>query len=83
MVTSDTGADYLGDRFKRSAVKSSTSSEASSSPSTRMSSETLSTHRILNLAKQCLEGLPGNAPQVTGASGTRILGGIYPGSIKV
>ena len=34
------------------------------------------------LAKQCLEGLPGNAPQVTGASGTRVLGGIYPGSIR-
>lgn len=30
------------------------------------------------LAKQCLEGKPGNLPAVTGASGTRILGAIYP-----
>jgi anhydro-N-acetylmuramic acid kinase len=30
------------------------------------------------LAKQCLEGKPGNLPAVTGASGPRILGAIYP-----
>ncbi|AXS84308.1 anhydro-N-acetylmuramic acid kinase [Marinobacter sp. Arc7-DN-1] len=30
------------------------------------------------LAKQALEGLPGNLPEVTGASGPRILGAIYP-----
>lgn len=30
------------------------------------------------LAHQTLEGLAGNAPAVTGASGPRILGGIYP-----
>ena len=30
------------------------------------------------LAKQTLAGLPGNVPAVTGASGARILGGIYP-----
>lgn len=30
------------------------------------------------LAHQTLEGLAGNAPAVTGASGLRILGGIYP-----
>ena len=30
------------------------------------------------LAYQCLEGLPGNLPQVTGAKGPRILGAIYP-----
>ena len=32
------------------------------------------------LARETLEGRPGNAPVVTGASGSRILGGIYPGS---
>lgn len=31
------------------------------------------------LAWRTLEGLPGNAPSVTGARGERILGGIYPG----
>ncbi len=30
------------------------------------------------LAKQCLEGKPGNLPAVTGASGPRTLGAIYP-----
>jgi anhydro-N-acetylmuramic acid kinase len=30
------------------------------------------------LAKQCLEGRPGNLPAVTGAAGPRILGAIYP-----
>lgn len=30
------------------------------------------------LAQQCLEGKPGNLPTVTGASGPRILGAIYP-----
>ncbi len=30
------------------------------------------------LAKQCLEGKPGNLPAVTGARGPRILGAIYP-----
>lgn len=30
------------------------------------------------LAKQCLEGRPGNLPTVTGAAGPRILGAIYP-----
>lgn len=30
------------------------------------------------LAKQTLAGLPGNVPAVTGASGARVLGGIYP-----
>jgi anhydro-N-acetylmuramic acid kinase len=30
------------------------------------------------LAQRTLEGLSGNAPAVTGASGERILGGIYP-----
>ncbi|HHQ69824.1 MAG TPA: anhydro-N-acetylmuramic acid kinase [Halothiobacillaceae bacterium] len=30
------------------------------------------------LAKQWLAGLPGNAPEVTGAKGMRILGGYYP-----
>ena len=30
------------------------------------------------LAKQTIEGKPGNEPQVTGAKGTRILGAIYP-----
>jgi anhydro-N-acetylmuramic acid kinase len=32
------------------------------------------------LARQCCERLPGNHPGVTGASGHRILGAIYPGS---
>ena len=31
------------------------------------------------LASRTLEGLSGNSPAVTGASGTRVLGGIYPG----
>ena len=31
------------------------------------------------LAKQCLNGLAGNEPAVTGAIGARVLGGIYPG----
>lgn len=30
------------------------------------------------LAHRCLEGLPGNCPEVTGARGARILGAIYP-----
>lgn len=30
------------------------------------------------LAKRTLDGLPGNLPEVTGAKGLRILGGIYP-----
>ena len=30
------------------------------------------------LAKRTLQGLPGNLPEVTGARGLRILGGIYP-----
>ncbi len=30
------------------------------------------------LAARCLDGLPGNLPSVTGASGSRILGAIYP-----
>lgn len=30
------------------------------------------------LAKQCLQGLPGNLPAVTGARGLRVLGAIYP-----
>ncbi len=30
------------------------------------------------LARQALHGLPGNHPDVTGASGFRVLGGIYP-----
>ncbi|MEE3171038.1 MAG: anhydro-N-acetylmuramic acid kinase, partial [Pseudomonadota bacterium] len=30
------------------------------------------------LAKQALEGQPGNLPDVTGAKGPRILGAIYP-----
>jgi len=29
------------------------------------------------LAKQCLDGLPGNVTEVTGAAGPRILGAIY------
>lgn len=32
------------------------------------------------LARQTLLGLPGNIPEVTGASGPRILGGIFPGA---
>ncbi|MFO1349758.1 MAG: anhydro-N-acetylmuramic acid kinase [Gammaproteobacteria bacterium] len=35
------------------------------------------------LARQTLQGLPGNAPAVTGAAGPRILGGIYPAYVKV
>ena len=31
------------------------------------------------LASRTLAGLPGNAPVVTGASGPRVLGAIYPG----
>ena len=31
------------------------------------------------LAERCLNGLAGNEPAVTGAIGTRVLGGIYPG----
>jgi len=31
------------------------------------------------LAERTLAGLPGNVPDVTGASGPRVLGGIYPG----
>jgi anhydro-N-acetylmuramic acid kinase len=31
------------------------------------------------LARQTLEGLAGNAPVVTGARGSRVLGGVYPG----
>jgi anhydro-N-acetylmuramic acid kinase len=34
------------------------------------------------LARQTLLGLPGNIPDVTGASGARVLGGIYPASTK-
>ncbi len=30
------------------------------------------------LAHQAMAGLPGNAPEVTGARGERLLGGIYP-----
>jgi anhydro-N-acetylmuramic acid kinase len=30
------------------------------------------------LAQQCLQGRPGNLPEVTGASGPRVLGAIYP-----
>lgn len=30
------------------------------------------------LARQCMHGLPGNLPAVTGAAGPRILGAIYP-----
>lgn len=30
------------------------------------------------LARQCLHGMPGNLPRVTGAQGPRILGAIYP-----
>lgn len=32
------------------------------------------------LARQTMLGLPGNIPEVTGASGPRILGGIFPGA---
>lgn len=32
------------------------------------------------LAWRTLAGLPGNAPEVTGAGGTRVLGAIYPGT---
>ncbi len=35
------------------------------------------------LARQCLHGLPGNLPAVTGARGPRILGGIYPGQTSI
>jgi anhydro-N-acetylmuramic acid kinase len=31
------------------------------------------------LAMRTLEGQPGNLPEVTGARGRRVLGGIYPG----
>lgn len=34
------------------------------------------------LARQTMLGLPGNIPEVTGAAGPRILGGIYPGTTK-
>ncbi|GAB3320894.1 anhydro-N-acetylmuramic acid kinase [Haliea atlantica] len=34
------------------------------------------------LAWRTLEGLSGNAPEVTGAQGERILGGIYPGRLR-
>ncbi len=30
------------------------------------------------LAHRCLQGLPGNEPQVTGAAGPRVLGAVYP-----
>ena len=30
------------------------------------------------LAHQCLQGLPGNVPDVTGAKGERVLGAVYP-----
>lgn len=30
------------------------------------------------LARQCLQGLAGNVPAVTGAAGTRVLGAVYP-----
>jgi anhydro-N-acetylmuramic acid kinase len=33
------------------------------------------------LASRTLEGLAGNAPVVTGATGPRILGGIFPGEV--
>lgn len=33
------------------------------------------------LACQTLQGLPGNAPAVTGAAGPRVLGAIYPGTV--
>ena len=31
------------------------------------------------LARETLEGRPGNRPEVTGARGARVLGAIYPG----
>lgn len=34
------------------------------------------------LASRTLEGLAGNSPAVTGAAGSRVLGGIYPGGVK-
>jgi anhydro-N-acetylmuramic acid kinase len=34
------------------------------------------------LAHQTLQGLPGNAPQVTGAEGLRVLGGVFPGASR-
>lgn len=34
------------------------------------------------LAYRCLEGLAGNLPSVTGAAGSRVLGGIYPGGTQ-
>ena len=33
------------------------------------------------LAARFLAGLPGNEPAVTGAAGTRVLGGLYPGGV--
>ncbi|MCP3670679.1 MAG: anhydro-N-acetylmuramic acid kinase [Gammaproteobacteria bacterium] len=35
------------------------------------------------LARQTIQGLPGNIPGVTGATGPRILGGIYPGGTVI
>ncbi len=32
------------------------------------------------LAGRCLDGLPGNVPAVTGATGPRVLGAVFPGS---
>ena len=34
------------------------------------------------LAGRCLAGLAGNAPQVTGAAGVRVLGAVYPGRLR-
>jgi anhydro-N-acetylmuramic acid kinase len=34
------------------------------------------------LAGRCLAGLAGNAPQVTGAAGDRVLGAVYPGRLR-
>jgi len=34
------------------------------------------------LASRTLEGLVGNSPAVTGATGARVLGGIYPGGVR-
>ncbi|MDH5379083.1 MAG: anhydro-N-acetylmuramic acid kinase, partial [Gammaproteobacteria bacterium] len=34
------------------------------------------------LAKQCLKGLAGNLPEVTGASGEKVLGSIYQATVK-